>query len=758
MGRDPVPDDGCSGHSRGYCHLYGTRRRLSLLRAREGPRQVLATRTQQLRKSLNWGSSLPLHCVIHPRVRWRYRLGCDVRIAGQLIGSEAGIVESHLGEMLAVSELTELKDGNLAEQSQQRSQFCLSEAPHLAHMGSWAFNPSGFFDYWSDELFRIYGLDPQKGAPTLEQYLATLHPQDRESIAETIAKMQAQRCGCDVKMRIIRPDGELRYIRSVGIPVIDDAVLRGFLGTAIDITTQESLTRELERRQACLAEAERLTRTGSWAYNYLSGKYTYYSEEQFRLHGLTPRGNCPPQLAETLELIHPEDRARMRAEIARIIREKLDYVEDFRIVLPDGTVKYLQSFGHATLDEAGELVQHSGTAMDVTERRRGEQRLLAQQHVARILAEVTTVEQATPRILQAMCECLACHLGVFWRIDREAGVLRCHQLWHPEWVEVAEFEAATRASAFAPGSGQPGRVWASRAPAHIADVVHDPGFTRAQAAACDGLHAAFAFPVSLDNEVLGVVELFSRDVWQREEALLATLATIGSQIGQFIERKRAETALQLAQAELARMTRMMSMPVERTPQCTLLHPAALLREQIAPEAAAAAADSRGRLLAWQARKVRDYIDAHIAGPVRVADLCALVQRSEAHFSRAFKCTFGESPHAFVIRRRLKLAAQYMLQSDASLCDISLRCGFTDQAHLCKHFRQATGRTPAAWRRERRTRDDGISVPHGRGAGLDCPTATRAQTQSTGTPNVDQRIPSARARVIAPARFLTSSLP
>ena len=81
-------------------------------------------------------------------------------------------------------------------------------------------------------------------------------------------------------------------------------------------------------------------------------------------------------------------------------------------------------------------------------------------------------------------------------------------------------------------------------------------------------------------------------------------------------------------------------------QGTLLEAASLLRQQIDPPAANEVPDGRGRLLTWQARKVRDYIDSHITGPVLVADLCALVQRSEAHFSRAFKCTFGESPHVF----------------------------------------------------------------------------------------------------------------
>jgi AraC family transcriptional regulator len=144
---------------------------------------------------------------------------------------------------------------------------------------------------------------------------------------------------------------------------------------------------------------------------------------------------------------------------------------------------------------------------------------------------------------------------------------------------------------------------------------------------------------------------------------------------------------------------------------TILKAASLLRQQIDPPAAREDSDETGRLLAWQVRKVRDYINSHIAGQVLVTDLCALIQRSEAHFSRSFKRTFGESPHAFLVRRRVELAARYMLTTDASLSDIALQCGFSDQAHLCKQFRQAAGQSPAVWRRAHRLHhDEGEALP------------------------------------------------
>jgi PAS domain S-box-containing protein len=270
--------------------------------------------------------------------------------------------------------IQDITDRKRAEEALQQSRFYLAEGQRLAHMGSWAFNPSGFFEYWSQELFKIYRLDPQKGVPTLEQYLATVHPADRDFMAETIRRMHAERSGCDVKQRIVRPDGELRYIRCVGIPVIEGEVLKGFLGTAIDITEQELLTHELERRQAYLAEAQRLTHTGSWAINVRTDEH-FWSEEIFRIYEFDPK--LKPAWSLIRDRVHPDDRASLDQ------RKKMEFTQtgwtdseaDLRIVVADGRIKHLHTIAHPVMDASGQIIEIIGTTMDVTERKRVEDSL-----------------------------------------------------------------------------------------------------------------------------------------------------------------------------------------------------------------------------------------------------------------------------------------------------------------------------------------------------------------------------------------------
>src|SRR5580698_4511475 len=270
----------------------------------------------------------------------------------------------------------DITDRKRAEEALKQSQFYLSEGQRLAHMGSWASNDLGirWSDdlgiYWSDEVYKIYGLDPQNGAPNLKRYLATIHPDDRASMAETIRVMHEQRCGCDVTKRIVRPDGEVRYVRCVGVPVFEGGVFKAFHGTTMDVTEHELLTQELRRERAYLTEAQSLTHTGSWACNLFTREIFHSSDENARLYGFDPSQGTVP-FDRFYNGILAEDEVALRAKLENAIREGEDYDIEFRIRRTDGAIRFLRGIGHHNPSQ--EMGEYVGITMDITERKRAEE-------------------------------------------------------------------------------------------------------------------------------------------------------------------------------------------------------------------------------------------------------------------------------------------------------------------------------------------------------------------------------------------------
>jgi len=181
----------------------------------------------------------------------------------------------------------------------------------------------------------------------------------------------------------------------------------------------------------------------------------------------------------------------------------------------------------------------------ISERKHAARNLSGGLSVTRILAESPALDDALPRILQRICVTFDWEVGVMWIADVESALLRCLKVWPPQETE-SRFEAVCYESTFSSGIGLPGRVWKSLKPAWIQDVSSDENFPRARVASAEGLHAAFAFPIVSGEKFLGVMEFFSHEIREPDESLLAAVGGIGSQIGQFIERKRAEKALEPA--------------------------------------------------------------------------------------------------------------------------------------------------------------------------------------------------------------------
>src|SRR5215831_8085471 len=632
-------------------------------------------------------------------------------------GNLEGLVAGRTAQLARVNE------------SLRQSEAHLAEAQRLSHIGSWALDvTTREFVHWSQEHFRLFGFDPERGTPSFEIFLRRIHPDDRDRAVEVIETAIREATDYELDWRIVSPDGAIRYIHAEGHPVFNsNGDLVESVGTVMDVTErrlseeerqahlwflesmdrinraiqgtndlermmsdvldavlsifscdrawlvypcdpetaswkvsmehtrpefpgafalgldlpvdpeiakvfqivrassspvrfgpasehplatdvakrfsiqsimamaiypkgdkpymfglhqcsylrvwtaqeerlfqdigrrlEDALTsllifRNLDESERKLEQAQKLTHVGYWERDTDTDIITW-SDETYRIFGLQPQARTL-NLDQLPELIHPEDKQIVVQAVAQALRGGPRYDVEYRVIRPNGEVRLVHSQGDVTRDESGRPRRMFGTVQDITERKRAEQRLMLQHSVTQILAEAATLEEASPKILQTVCNFLQWELGALWTQDQEAGGLRCVQIWHRESAKVPQFEAICRERTFMPGIGLPGRVWSSREPAYIPDVVHDNNFPRASIVASEGLHAAFGFPILLGGDVLGVMEFFSHERRTPDPDLLTMMAAIGSQIGQFIERQRAEEAVREAQAELAHMTR-----------------------------------------------------------------------------------------------------------------------------------------------------------------------------------------------------------
>ncbi|MBD2126620.1 PAS domain S-box protein [Microcoleus sp. ZQ-A2] len=248
------------------------------------------------------------------------------------------------------------------------------------------------------------------------------------------------------------------------------------------------------------------------------------------------------------EITHPDDLAHNIVLFQQMLTEGTSFEIEKRYIRPDGSHVWVRNYASLIKDAAGKPQRGVAVTEDITARKRAEQRQAAQYAVTRTLAEATNLASAVPAILQSLCSSLGWQLGVIWSVDRQTHTLHYVNCWYAPAVNAQEFIEANQQTTFAHGVALPGRVWETQQPLWLSELSDDNHFERATAAAKGGLHAGFGFPIQLGDEILGVIECFSNRIQEPDEDLLQMMAAIGSQIGQFMERKRTEEALLESQA------------------------------------------------------------------------------------------------------------------------------------------------------------------------------------------------------------------
>ena len=269
---------------------------------------------------------------------------------------------------------TDIEDRKLAEEALRRSEAYLAEAQRLTHTGSWAYLPATRETlYWSEEMFRIFGLDPERVTSLSSEAAQIVHPEDFRWMSETARAGFREKAEFSQDFRLMLRDRTIKHLHAIWHPVLDDdGNLAQYFGTAADVTERKRAEEALRRSEAYLAEAQRLTHTGSFANDANSLEILYWSEEDFRIWDFDPQLG-PPTREMMLQRIHPEDRDKIVEQTQKARYERTELATEFRIVLPDGTVKHIHAIGHPVFSGSGDVIEVVGTHVDMTERKRAEQ-------------------------------------------------------------------------------------------------------------------------------------------------------------------------------------------------------------------------------------------------------------------------------------------------------------------------------------------------------------------------------------------------
>jgi signal transduction histidine kinase len=286
----------------------------------------------------------------------------------------------------------------LAEEklSLERGEAYMAEAQRLSHTGSWFFNIDTGEHFWSQECFAILDLDPDEIKPSYQMLLQRIHPEDRSRIDEIRSAAVRDKRDFEAEFRLLLPGGSIRYVRGLGHCSMNETGQVEFIGAVRDITDSKRAQEELRRSEAFLAEGQHVSRTGSFSWRVATDEITW-SEQLYRIYEFEV--GVPVTLEVIRTRVHPEDVSFLeKMKMVDQTRNGLNVFEhQYRLLMPDGSLKYLHGVGHATRDQEGQL-EYIAAVQDVTARRLSEEALeKARSELAKV-ARVTSLGVLTASI------------------------------------------------------------------------------------------------------------------------------------------------------------------------------------------------------------------------------------------------------------------------------------------------------------------------------------------------------------------------
>jgi PAS domain S-box-containing protein len=486
-------------------------------------------------------------------------LGEEVAIEALKIGATDYVLKTRLSRLVpavlrSLREAEQKAERKRTEESLRRSETYLAEAQRLSHAGSFGWKPSTGEIIWSEETFRIFQYDAGV-TPTLDLAVQRVHPEDVPLWKQTIDRAPQDGTHYEHEYRLLMPDGSVKHVHVVARAVSDESGSLEFVGTVMDITVAKQTEETLRKSETYLAEAQRLSHTGSWARNLSTGD-VFFSRESYRMFGLDREKRITRELI--VGRVHPEDRAASASVIDKAIREVGDFEMDYRIVLDDGSIRHIHCVGRP-VKRAGIPVELVGTIMDVTERKQAEAMREGERRILEMIARdapLAEILDKLVRVVEAQFAGLLCSVVLLdedgQHVRRGAG---------PSLPKA--YTDAIDGLRIGPKAGSCGTAMYRKEPVVVSDILRDPLWEPYRALAeLYGLRACWSTPILNSGKVLGSFAMYYREPRSPNPSETSALELSTHLAGIAIERKLAHEErerLRQAQADLAHMNRVTTM-------------------------------------------------------------------------------------------------------------------------------------------------------------------------------------------------------
>jgi PAS domain S-box-containing protein len=432
----------------------------------------------------------------------------------------------------------------------------LDLALNAGKIGTWEWDFAEDRVTWSEHFEEIHGFARGQLGHSLHVYQQHIHPDDRERVITSLERSAAEGSDYAEEYRLIAPDGAVHYVEGRGQVTTDHSGRKRMIGVCTDTSERQALL-DKERRARLAAETSELqyrslaaaipqqvwTASPEGSLDYVNNRVTeYFGRTAAEVIG-----------AGWQDFVHPEDLAEVIAVWSHSLATGEDYEVHFRLRRADGVYRWHLGRAIPVRDNAGTIIQWLGTNTDIDEQRKAMKMLHVQIEVSRLVVRAHSLDDVAEELLRTICSTLEWTCAQLWRTVPSEGELRRTAGWYNDSLAPEETHLLAAYDRLPRGVGLPGGIWESGKPAWITDAQTDPSFLRGPLLARVGLRSGFGFPLIVHNAVDGVIELFSRELRVPNDAKMAMAAALGSHLGQFIERQRAQDDLSRALHQLRRL-------------------------------------------------------------------------------------------------------------------------------------------------------------------------------------------------------------